>query len=109
MTTHDQSVTTRDPSLTDRLELALADLGFTGETQEGRRRLMRLLAETNPGFHETERLKASLAEARAERRRAEVRFYELRYQVELVLEGVSNREAVQILETALSRLGGVSS
>lgn len=45
------------------------------------------------------------AEARAERRRAEIRFYELRYQVERVLEGVSNREAVRILEAAVRLLG----
>ena len=94
-------MTTRPPSLTDRLEPALADLGYTGETQQGRRRLMKLLAETNPGFHETERLRTCLAEARAERRRAEIRFYELRYQVERVLEGMSHRDGIEALESAL--------
>lgn len=94
-------MTTRPPSLTDQLELVLADLGYTGETQKGRRRLMRLLAETNPGFHETERLRASLAEAREDRRRLEHRYYELRYQVERVIEGVTNREAIRILEEAV--------
>lgn len=98
-------MTTREMSLTDRLELALVDLGYNGDWQEGRRRLMKLLAETNPGFRETERLKASLAKARESRRRAEIRFYELRYQVERVLEGVSNREAVRILELAVREAG----
>lgn len=94
-------MTTRTTSLTDQIEQALADLGYTGETQAGRRRLMKLLAETNPGFHETERMKDRMREMRESRRLAEIRFFELRYQVERVLEGMSHRDGIEALESAL--------